>query len=243
MFASDVESAGRYQRSNKKCIWFRLLIQNAALLITQNTHQQKLLKDNYGKHSEILYSGYKIEPRNDDNNGSVLWVGRRDPMKHAELFIQLAEKNPAVRFVMICPPGMSQLHNAEIVRLAKGASNLTFLDFVAFDQVEDYYAKARVFINTSEYEGFPQTFIQAAKNGVPIISLNANPEQFITRHNCGFVTNGNFDEMDQRLNDLLSDKDLFRRLSQNAYQYARTNHDIGIIVKKILLLLKSRFSK
>jgi glycosyltransferase involved in cell wall biosynthesis len=239
MFASDVESTGHYQRSNKKCSWFGLLVNNAALLIAQNAHQQERLKNIYGKNSEILYSGYEIGSRNDNKDGSVLWVGRCDPMKHAELFIDLAVQNPSVKFILICPPGKYQQHYAEIEKRAKSTSNLTFLNFVAFDQIERYYARASVFINTSEYEGFPQTFIQAAKNGTPIISLNANPEQFITKNACGFVTDGDMNEMNRKLNDLLNDNGLFQRQSDNAYRYAMVNHNIKTTVKKLLTLLSA----
>ncbi len=236
MLASDVESDGRYQRSNKPCLYFRLL-KYAHLLIAQNRFQQERLLTKYRLSSEILYSGYDIRPDQPPKNDTVLWVGRRDPMKHAEEFIELARLNPAFQFILICPPGRDDEYNEQIKTLARETANVRLLEFVGFNEIEQYYQEARVLINTSDYEGFPQTFVQAAKNWTPILSKNVDPESFITTSQCGYVANGDPKKLNDNLQKLFSDNSLYSTLSANAYHYAKKNHDINNVVTRLLTLL------
>ncbi|MFA5106900.1 MAG: glycosyltransferase [Patescibacteria group bacterium] len=236
MLASDVESDGRYQRSNRPCPYFRLL-KYAHLLIAQNRFQQERLSTKYRLSSEILYSGYEIRPDQPHKNDTVLWVGRRDPMKHAEEFIELARRNPARRFILICPPGKDETHNEQIKALARKTANVQLLEFVSFNVIEQYYRDARVLVNTSDYEGFPQTFVQAAKNWTPILSKNVDPEGFITSYQCGYVANGDLQTLNDNLQKLFSDNSLYTTLSANAHHYAEKNHDINNVVTRLFTLL------
>ena len=41
--------------------------------------------------------------------------------------------------------------------------------------------KSKILINTSSFEGFPNTFVQAWANGVPVISLKVDPDNIIKK--------------------------------------------------------------
>ena len=108
----------------------------------------------------------------------------------------------------------------------KKIENLEFIEYVPFDEIDEYFQKAKIFVNTSIKEGFPNTFIQAAKNKTPIISLNVNPDNFLNEYNCGFCSNDDFGEMNKILNKVLNDDDLYKQISENVCNYAKGNHDI-----------------
>jgi len=56
-------------------------------------------------------------------------------------------------------------------------------------------ANAKALINTSNYEGFPNIFLEAWATGVPVISLNVNPGNVFEEYHLGICCNGDLDKM------------------------------------------------
>ncbi len=63
--------------------------------------------------------------------------------------------------------------------------NLTHLGQLNQDEVNKQLSGAYAFVNTSVYEGFPNTFIQAWLREVPVISLAVNPDDILDRAAVG----------------------------------------------------------
>lgn len=240
MFAHDCEVEGLSQTSRILVSPFKKLLKDAYFLITQNNYQYKYLVDNYNITSQIIYSGFELGvfQKKSVSVKNVLWVARCDNWKKPELFIRLAELNPDYNFTMICPISVDEVFYEIIKNDASRVENLEFIPFVPLNEIDAYFARASVFVNTSDLEGFPQTFLQATMNAVVILSLNVNPENFITKNKCGFCCDGNFDIMNQRLHEMFTSETLFAELSLNAYNYAETYHNIRINVNRILNTLK-----
>ncbi len=240
MFASDMESEGKYQTSQKKCFLFNILLKNSYKLIVQNNAQKENLLNKYAKDSIILESGFLIPKKNMLKKKNILWVGRSDFLKKPNLFIELAKKFSEYYFIMICPQSkrISKQDYNRIKSNANKIKNLEFLEFVKFDEIDSYFNRAKLFINTSDYEGFPQTFIQATINSTPIISLNANPNNFLDKYHYGFCSNGDFELMKKQIKNILEDEKQWQKMSENGYHYVRESHDIKKNIKKLLKIIK-----
>lgn len=56
-------------------------------------------------------------------------------------------------------------------------------------------ANAKALINTSNFEGFPNIFLEAWGTGVPVISLKINPGNVINKYNLGYCCDSDLNKM------------------------------------------------
>jgi glycosyltransferase involved in cell wall biosynthesis len=188
----------------------------------QNETDQEKLKQKTGIRSKVMGCGHQLPILSERKRDIILWVGRSAKIKRPELFIELAEKNPNERFTMICRRATGDKKYEEMVKRAKTIENLDFLKF---------------FVCTSKGEGFPNTYIEACKNGTPILSLNVNPDNFLSRFNCGICADDDWERFVRQLRTMLESNKL-REYGQNARKYAEQKHDIKKIINRFKELFK-----
>lgn len=241
MTASSIDVDMSFKKINPMTgIFYAFGLHNANFIITQNRQHQLLLERNYRRKSVVIKNPFTIpdEVLSKKKSGFVIWVGSAQELKQPQLFLKIARKIPDEKFVMIMPKHNKILWD-EIKKQSEKLTNLTFIERVPFEEIGEFFSHAKLFVNTSTYEGFPNTFVQAAMYGTPIASLNVNPDNFLEEYNCGFCSNGNFDDMIDKMKKLLNDKSKWNEMSENAYTYAKENHDI----KKIIGSLKNVIGK
>ena len=134
-------------------------IENAHLHIVQNEHQARLLKEGYGRSSTLIKN--PIDPNRlylrNPVAKKILWVGKSDErVKQPSLVLKLARQLPEFDFVIIMNQAVSETHHRCLTE-AKKLVNVTLLEQIPFDKIESYFADARLHLNTSLFEGFPNT--------------------------------------------------------------------------------------
>ncbi len=236
----DRESSGAYWESISwyRTTLFRHAVRAAAIVICQHEGQKKGFKTLFNRDAVVMPSMYMIPPESDimpyEAREYVLWVGRLEVWKQPEIFIDLARHYPRERFVLV-----NSSDTKEIRKYAHDVPGLSIVGPVAFAAMDEYFKKAKVFVNTSRSEGFPNTFVQAAKNGVPIISLAVNPDSILEHYSMGNFAHGDT----QRLTDdcalFLHNKKTWQEASENGYRYARERHDIQTVAEQYKTLFIS----
>ncbi len=213
---------------------------NATKIITQNENHKKLLKENHNIDATVLKNIFKVSEQNISEKKHILWVSRFAKMKNPELFFEIAKQFPDKKFVMICPHNTENIQDWKKLKKEAGKiKNLTFFNKVPFAEIQKYFDKAELFVNTSDFEGFPNTFLQAAQSKTPIISLNVNPDNFITEYNCGIFAEGNFDKMLSEMKALLKNENELKIKGENLFKYLKNNHDFNIIGKKFINIIET----
>jgi glycosyltransferase involved in cell wall biosynthesis len=177
-------------------------VNHADLILAQHEGQSKFLKDNLGIDSQILTNGHPLPIfRSRLRENSVVWVSNIKPVKQPEVFLEICRKclDKPIKFVMV---GDIQDVNYRDLLAQETAilTNLKYLGKQPVDFVNEVICKSKVLVNTSEYEGFPNTFIQAWMRGTPVVSLNVDPGGVIEKERLGKVS---FTE-DQMLEDIIS---------------------------------------
>jgi glycosyltransferase involved in cell wall biosynthesis len=207
-------------------------IKFADAIIVQSEFQKKLLKKNFGKDGIIIKLPFHLTEREAFEKVKppiVLWVGSIAEVKQPELFEQLAEALPEAKFQMIGGSDNQEFY-CKIKKLSKRISNFEFLGVVPFLEVNEYFGRAAILVNTSVLEGFPHAFIQAWMNYTPIVSLNCDPDGIISKYKMGFHSKS-FEQLVEDIKMLLNDEQLREEMGRNGRHYVEREHDITKIIR------------
>jgi len=246
MTAHEWDCNGYYIKNNGIAgKFYEFGLRNANLVITQTEDHRKILKRNFCIDANVLKSGYKITDKTDNKKNAtfILWVARLDRWKQPEVFLELAKKFSGNSFVMIAPKSSDFIYARKIEEQTTRIKNIKFIPGVSLKEVGEYFEKSKIFINTSSAEDFPNTFIQAAISGAPVLLLCVNPEGILESEKIGYYSNGNYEKLERDLSLLLNNHNLYTEISKNAYAYAKKNHNIKNISEDLFFNLKNLISK
>lgn len=214
----------------------RLVFFVADRIIVQNSYQHNKI----GRKAFFLNSSCHIKEFIPDRCGDfVLFVGRSKGWKQPDLFMDLAIAFPREKFVMICPAATDEYDFfSRLKKRSADIKNLEFIDFIPYNEVDNFFSRAKIFVNTSLQEGFPNTFMDAGKNGVPIISLNIDPNDIFNKYKVGIFCDNDFEKMKSAVGRLLSNPEDYKVFSRGVYDYVCTHHNISTNTDKLLEIIK-----
>jgi glycosyltransferase involved in cell wall biosynthesis len=172
----------RYWRDRKL---YEYGLRRADCILAQSRGQQHALRENYGVPSMV--ADMIVDPPGPSlpRDIDVLWVNNLRDFKRPDLLLDLAAMLPQYRFHMVGgpQPGFSALYG-DIRRRAASLPNVVFHGRVPYHEIGPLYARARVFVNTSDTEGFPNSYLQAWIRGTPVLAF-FDPDSVIARRGLG----------------------------------------------------------
>jgi glycosyltransferase involved in cell wall biosynthesis len=119
---------------------------------------------------------------------------------------------------MVGGPGAAEAALFERARAeAATLPNVEFTGFLPLAQVEARFDAARLFVNTSEFEGMPNTFLQAWARGVPTLATV----------DAGTPVHRQFRDVEEgarEIEALFSDPDRWERASARCREHFERNH-------------------
>ena len=200
--------------------------------VTQNQYQADNLLQFYGKNSIVIPNIWQMADGENCNERiyAAVWVANLRRLKRAEWFINLAKQLPQYKFA-IAGGANEQDYYDRIKTESSNVFNLDFLGPQSLNAINTLLSKCRLLVCTSEFEGFPNTFLQAWAENVPVIST-VNPSDVITKYGLGRVVESEADLLDAT-EELFSSEDLFKQCQQNIKSYFFAHHDADTAYKKI----------
>jgi glycosyltransferase involved in cell wall biosynthesis len=203
----------------------KYVINNSTKIICQATYQDILLRENYGKSCELILPNFHPVTTNkihkDTSPIIVAWVANLKELKQPEVFIRLAKSfmsTPDVKFMMIGRPALGAWQG-ELVEQIGRVPNLEYLGELPINQVNDILSKAHILVNTSQYEGFSNTYIQAWMQKVPVVALNSDPDDIIKTKQIGFHSKS-FEQLVSDVRALIENKALREVMGEKARSFA-----------------------
>ena len=214
-------------------------IKLADAIIVQNKYQETMLKKNFGKDSSLIKMPFPLTEQGMPEKANppiVLWVGAMAEVKQPELFVRLAEAIPEARFQIIGgPSGNGELYD-RIKTSSKRISNFEHLGVIPFDEINEYFSRASILVNTSMFEAYPPyAAMQAWMSYTPVVSLGDNSDEVMRRYNMGFHSK-TFDQLVEDVKTLLKDEALMEEMGVNGRKYVESEHDLTHIVGEYIEL-------
>lgn len=204
-------------------------IRNAGTIIVQTSDQKSLLSSNYGRDDAIVVRNFHPLPSPAERSATqetgkkrVVWVANLKPMKNPEAFIRLALRfsgDHDVEFVMIGAWQAKPPWIAKVTALMQSAPNLRYLGERTQDEINALLGAAAAVVNTSHEEGFSNVFIQAWMRGVPVVSLNVNPDRLLDGETLGFAS-GSEERLYEDVAKLIRNPQLRETLGEKAREFA-----------------------
>ncbi|MGA1318122.1 MAG: glycosyltransferase family 4 protein [Rubrivivax sp.] len=214
---------------------YRWGLRMADAVIVQNVAQQTLLRRHFQRHGVLIQNGYE-EPgaRPGRPDGPVLWAATVKPLKRPELFVELARRLPQRRFLMVGGPGATADGPGtfdRVARLAGGLPNLRLTGHVPYAEVGTHFDGAALVLNTSVYEGLPNTFMQAWLRGIPTLSF-VRPE---SAPGCsGTIACDGLDDMAARVETLCANPTAWTAASLACRRHFEAHHTVQAAVQRYL---------
>jgi len=218
-------------------------IKLADAIIVQSEFQKRMLKKNFGKDGFLIKKPFPLTEQEMPKKAKppiVLWVGAMAEVKQPELFVRLSKAIPEARFQMIGGhSGNPELYD-KIKESSKRISNFEYLGVIPFDEINEYFSRASILVNSSMFEAYPPyAAMQAWMNNTPVVSLGDNSDEVMCRHNMGFHSK-TFNQLVEDVKILLKDEALREEMGVNGRRYIESEHDLTHIVREYIELFYHR---
>ncbi len=210
-------------------------------IVVQHAGQQHGCRSAYGR-EPVLIPSCHVPPAgaHHDRAGYVLWVARMGESKRPDLAVEIARRLAGHRVVMV---GGSEggragdaVHRA-ILAAASSVPNLELAGFVPYAEVDRYFNGARVLLNTSKFEGFPNTFLQAWSRGIPTVSL-LDTHSLEDGVPVSAIAEG-VEDGAAEVARLMTDDPAWQQASQRALRHFRRVHSVDAMLVRYEHLLAS----
>lgn len=214
-------------------------LHRADLVAAQTQVQARMLAEHHGIEAPVV--NMLVEPPRPAGDGrkdiDVLWLSNLRALKRPELVLELARQLPHVNFTLAggpLPDAASLTYYEDVKAAAARLPNVTMPGPVRYAETGGWFDRARLFLNTSSIEGFPNTFLQAWIRGVPVVSF-FDPDGLIRRLQLGAVSNS-IDDMREAIRGLL-DVDVYREnIGRRARDFAAREFTNAAAARYIELL-------
>lgn len=217
-------------RSWRERVLYVYGLKNASRIISQTTKQQRILRDAFGLDSTVIpmpcppVAGSENprteRPKHDPPR--ILWAGRFVQAKRLEVLLDIAERAPDLAFHVAGTHDGEDQYSLEVLARAQQVPNVHLLGRVSREDMPALYRSAVCLCCTSGHEGFPNTFLEAWCQGVPLVS-SFDPDHLTERRGLGYIAHDAV-TLTTAIRRLLESDQTWMEISERCRQYYFEHH-------------------
>jgi len=220
-------------------------LKHASHVIVQSDRQGRLLRESLGitpaaviRNFQPLPASLPVKPA---GPVQIFWVANLKDFKRPALFVDLAETfagRSDIVFVMAGRPATERRFVPLMQRILK-VPNLKYLGELPIDKVNEVMDGAAMHVNTSSFEGFPNTFLQAWARGAVVASLAVDPdEEGMEALGIGYCA-GSMERLHAIIDELSRAADKRRQIAERAFAFVHEKHGLAEGARLVDLVLRA----
>lgn len=209
-------------------------LRHAGHIIAQTARQSRVLCERFGRDSAAIVRNFQplpaSLPHKTHHPVEVFWVANIKEVKRPELFVQLAESfigRDDLKFTMAGRPSEFLRRYGPMMERIARTPNLEYLGELPIEAVNQRMAEAAIHVNTSSYEGFPNTFIQAWAQGAVVATIAVDPDDAGMEKLGIGICAGSFEGLRLTIDQLARSAERRRAIAERAFAFAHANHSLA----------------
>jgi glycosyltransferase involved in cell wall biosynthesis len=207
-------------------------VRAAAEVVVQTEQQAEMCQQRFGRHPVVIPSiAEPAEPRRGVPE-AFLWIGRMAPYKRLDRYLELAAAVPEARFQAIAVPASDDQPGitARLEQARHELPNLEVLEPRPRAELAPLIERAVAMVNTAQYEGMPNVFLEGWARGVPALALSHDPDGVIVSHGLGGFAGGSLARLAELARSEWASRGNQREVAGRCVSYVHRHHDVDAVV-------------
>lgn len=225
--------------------WYRnVLVKKSKITFVQNLSQKQYfdnLNNIFVIPNPVSDDIFKIK-RKENDYIKIIGVGRLVEQKNFEMLIRAFSKVKTDKTRLVIYGEGAQKTNLEQLIYELGLNDSVTL-YGRCESQEVMYGDANIFVLSSNFEGMPNTLLEAMSVGVSCISTECEtgPKDIISNDKNGFLIPVNdINELSDKLKYLINDKALRNKFGKKAREYVKNNYNSSKIALDFIRICESK---
>jgi glycosyltransferase involved in cell wall biosynthesis len=242
--ASDLDfDFGRPDRTRANLMAYRAALRGSDLIVVQRSEQGDLAREAGLSPIELIPSFAEPAEVSAADPEAFLWIGRLVDYKRPMDFVRLAEALPRARFRMVWFATNETRPEliAEVRAAGERLANLDLAGHLPRGELLDLISRSTAVVSTSRAEGMPNTFLEAWSRGVPVVSLDFDPDGRIASSGLGLVAHSQ-QELGEAASRIWGDASVRAEMGRRARDHVSEVHSPAAVSREWARVLKDTLS-